>query len=121
MNLGDEHYIEKMRDRNCQKITNFYKTGIADAAHFLDDMPYDLAEGDPNIKDMTRAFKLTSEAKVRGVLEFLDILIPSISNQKIVVFAYHRKHLDSLEAYAKNKIGFKSYIRIDGSTCTEKR
>ena len=86
-----------MRHRNGQKTTNFYKTGIADAAHFLDDMTHDLAEGDPNIKDMTNAFKLTSEAKIKGVLEFLDILIPSVSDQKIVVFAYHRKHLDSLE------------------------
>lgn len=63
------------------------------------------------------AYRMTSEAKVEGVCEFLETLIDN--NVKFLVFAHHFTMLDALEDYAKKqKVG---YIRIDGKKSAEAR
>ena len=57
------------------------------------------------------AYRLTGEAKIDGIKEFMDTLIEN--NCKFIVFAHHQSVLDGLEDHVKKeKIG---YIRIDGS------
>lgn len=56
------------------------------------------------------AYKLTGEAKVAGITEFMETLIEN--NCKFIVFAHHLSVMDSLEDFvSKKKIG---YVRIDG-------
>jgi SWI/SNF-related matrix-associated actin-dependent regulator 1 of chromatin subfamily A len=66
---------------------------------------------------MSRAYKLTGQAKVRGVCEYVSYLLQS--DCKFIIFAHHLEILDSIEQQViKDKA---LYIRIDGSTSQERR
>ena len=63
------------------------------------------------------AYRLTGEAKMAGVCEFIETLADN--GAKFLVFAHHHSMIDALEQYViKEKIG---YIRIDGRITAEKR
>jgi SNF2 family DNA or RNA helicase len=70
-----------------------------------------------------KAFKLSGEAKIRGVIEYIDDLIES--NTKFLVFAHHLSVLDALDEHLAPRQANKSekfdYIRIDGQTKAETR
>jgi SWI/SNF-related matrix-associated actin-dependent regulator 1 of chromatin subfamily A len=62
-------------------------------------------------------FQETSKAKVKAVCEYVNDLLES--DKKFLVFAHHQSLLDEIENVCKeNNYG---YIRIDGSTNSEKR
>jgi SWI/SNF-related matrix-associated actin-dependent regulator 1 of chromatin subfamily A len=66
---------------------------------------------------MSRAYKLTGQAKVKGVCEYVAYLLQS--DCKFIIFAHHLEILDSIEQQViKDKA---LYIRIDGSTSQERR
>jgi SWI/SNF-related matrix-associated actin-dependent regulator of chromatin subfamily A-like protein 1 len=77
-----------------------------------------IAEADQNRDNpIMVAYRMTCEAKVDGVCEFLETLVEN--NVKFLVFAHHFTMLDALEDYAtKHKVG---YIRIDGKKSAEAR
>jgi len=63
------------------------------------------------------AYRLSGEAKLEGIRDFMDNLIEN--NCKFIVFAHHKSVMDGLEDYVKKqKVG---YIRIDGSTSVDAR
>ena len=85
----------------------------------------------------TKAYKLTGEAKIEVVCQYIDLLLEE--NQKFLIFAHHMTVLDAIEEYLcsnhkakessilynkdnnikKNKnLG---YIRIDGKTAKKQR
>jgi superfamily II DNA or RNA helicase/5-methylcytosine-specific restriction endonuclease McrA len=64
---------------------------------------------------LMRAYQLTSEAKMRGVKEYVESFLGS-SDDKVIVFAHHISMLDSIEeSLASNKKRIQ-WMRIDGST-----
>lgn len=66
---------------------------------------------------MTKAYKLTAQAKIKGVCEYVSYLIQS--DCKFLIFAHHLDMLDAIEQQVvKEKAKF---IRIDGSTPQERR
>jgi superfamily II DNA or RNA helicase len=66
---------------------------------------------------MTKAYKLTAQAKIKGVCEYVSYLIQS--DCKFLVFAHHLEMLDAIEQQVvKEKAKF---IRIDGSTSQDRR
>ena len=63
------------------------------------------------------AYRMTGEAKVDGIAEFLETLIEN--NCKFMVFAHHQSVMDALEAFVqKSKV---EYVRIDGKVGVEQR
>ena len=61
------------------------------------------------------AYRMTGEAKVDGITEFLETLIEN--NCKFMVFAHHQAVMDALEAFVqKSKV---EYVRIDGKVGVE--
>ena len=68
-------------------------------------------------KNIMVAYKLSGLSKIKGICEFLNILI---DNQlKFIVFAHHMELLSELENFIKQRKN--SYIRIDGSVPPAKR
>ena len=66
---------------------------------------------------MSKAYMLTSKAKIRGVAEYVSYLIQS--ECKFIIFAHHLEMLDAIqEQVIKESVKF---IRIDGSTTSENR
>ena len=66
---------------------------------------------------ITQAYTLTGEAKIKGIVNFIENLIKS--DTKFIVFAHHIKVMDAIEVFVKGE-GV-SYIRIDGSTDLKER
>ncbi len=63
------------------------------------------------------AYRLTGEAKVDGITEFMETLIEN--NCKFIVFAHHQSVMDSIEEFVKkSKVG---YVRIDGKVGIDQR
>ena len=66
------------------------------------------------------AYKLTGEAKIAGSIEFIQTLVEN--GQKILVFAHHINVLDAIQISLDKQRGIcPGYIRIDGSTDSDKR
>ena len=63
------------------------------------------------------AYRLTGEAKVKGVGEFLETLHEN--GAKFLVFAHHKSVLDELEKFLNSKKI--KHVRIDGKVSLEKR
>ena len=56
------------------------------------------------------AYRLTGEAKVKGVCEFIETL--SENGAKFLIFAHHRNVMDEIQSFLKQKkIG---HVHIDG-------
>ena len=63
------------------------------------------------------AYRLTGEAKVKGVCEFVETLYEN--GAKFLIFAHHTSVITELEKFVQSKkIG---YVRIDGKVSFEKR
>lgn len=62
-------------------------------------------------------YRLTGEAKVSGICEFMDNLLDN--ECKFLIFAHHKSVMDGIETFAKQKKV--EYIRIDGSVSIDKR
>ena len=63
------------------------------------------------------AYRLTGEAKVKGVCEFLETL--SENGAKFLIFAHHKTVIDEIQKYLQQKkIG---HVRIDGKVSQEAR
>jgi len=67
--------------------------------------------------EIMEAFKLTAEAKVGGVQDYIEYLLGN--DVKFLLFGHHMTMLDGVEERVKS-LGTK-YVRIDGSTPAEKR
>lgn len=66
---------------------------------------------------MSRAYSLTSKAKMKGVCDYVSYLIQS--DCKFIIFAHHLEMLDMIEEQTvREKV---KYIRIDGSTTQDQR
>jgi len=63
------------------------------------------------------AYKLTGQAKVEGIKEFMENLIDN--DVKFLLFAHHQAILDQYEEFCVKKAI--KYIRIDGSVPLDKR
>jgi len=63
------------------------------------------------------AYKLTGQAKVEGVKDFMETLIEN--DVKFLLFAHHISILDKYEEFCVKK-NIK-YIRIDGNTPLDRR
>ena len=63
------------------------------------------------------AYKLTGQAKVEGVKDFIENLIEN--GVKFLLFAHHQNILDKYEEFCVEKAI--QYIRIDGSVPLDKR
>ncbi|GIX61227.1 DNA helicase, putative [Babesia caballi] len=73
-------------------------------------------DGEPRAS-MQEVFRLTGEAKVKAVCEYISHLLQS--SVKFIIFAHHRSVLDAIEATLKQQSC--NYMRIDGSTSQSKR
>ena len=62
---------------------------------------------------------MTGEAKLVGVLDFMDTLIEN--NCKFIMFAHHQRVMDGIENFIKGKKEKIGYIRIDGSVNVDAR
>ena len=63
------------------------------------------------------AYRLTGEAKVKGVCEFIETLFDN--GAKFLIFAHHKAVIDELQKFLQQKkIG---HVRIDGKVTTENR
>jgi SNF2 family DNA or RNA helicase len=77
---------------------------------------------DPEEKQIVKAYKLSGEAKVEGIKEFIDTMIDN--EIKFILFAHHHVVMDGLEAHLKQRLAKSQkgggnrfdYIRIDGTT-----
>jgi hypothetical protein len=47
---------------------------------------------------------MTGEAKIKGVMEFLDNLFSTSSKTKFMLFAHHMSVMDELEQYLLKKL-----------------
>ncbi|AFZ81725.1 helicase family member protein [Theileria equi strain WA] len=68
-------------------------------------------------KSFQDIFRMTGEAKCKGVCQYIEHLIDT--NIKFLIFAHHMIVMDSIEDKLKEKGA--NYIRIDGSTSLDKR
>ena len=94
------------------------KGSSAPTSGFFDEYMSDLKEqSDNGIGSFMVAYRLSGEAKVKGVCEFIETL--SENGAKFLVFAHHKSVMDGLQDFCKQKkIG---HIRIDGKVSTEVR
>ena len=76
------------------------------------------ASGSEQRGAMLQYFRETSVVKAKAVCEFVNDLLES--DKKFLVFAHHQCMLDELENECCKKNNYE-YIRIDGSTSSEKR
>eukprot|EP00434_Breviolum_minutum_P004589 symbB.v1.2.004045.t1/scaffold228.1/size260974/14 len=70
--------------------------------------------------DLRTASELVMEAKKRCCADYVNEVINN-GIGKFLLFAHHRKMLDSLEAVLKERVGGGGYMRIDGSTPQRER
>ena len=56
---------------------------------------------DAEEKQLIKAYKLSGEAKVGGILEYLDTLLDSVD--KCILFAHHQNVLNAVESHFKQK------------------
>ena len=96
------------------------KGGGAPSAGFFDEYMNNLDDGsssDNGIGSFMVAYRLTGEAKVQGVCDFIETLTDN--GAKFLVFAHHKSVMDEIEKYLKHKkIG---NVRVDGTVKTEIR
>ena len=67
-----------------------------------------------------KAYKLSGEAKITGILEYLDMLLDS-PEVKFIIFAHHQAVLNAIEDHFKKKHTSLGFIRIDGNTKSSTR
>jgi len=71
----------------------FADTGKIETGKFMAELPRDLrseAMGEPEeSKNITQAYKMSGEAKLKGIKEFLDNLFTNTSKPKFIIFAHH--------------------------------
>lgn len=74
-----------------------------------------------NINDMNvfELLKKIASIKIKAINEYINNLLDEIEGEKILIFAHHKKILNSLEQTVKSK-NIK-YIKIDGSIQQNKR
>ena len=99
----------KKSDPTNHRLERFFeRTDMLDFDSYLEGASKAAADEDSSYM---QAYSLTAEAKVEGVVAFVDTLLQN--EVKTIVFAHHFSMLDALEAYAvKKNVGF---VRIDGS------
>jgi hypothetical protein len=81
---------------------------------------------DNDFQTVMKAYKLTGHAKLKGICEYISVLIKSkkkinkiLDECKFLIFAHHLNILDAIEEVVKkNDV---KYVRIDGSTKNEQR
>lgn len=101
----------------------FAETGKIETGNFMQEMPRDLMallNGDPEQKGVTQAYKMSGQAKLKGIKDFLENIIAN-QETKFILFAHHQDVLDSLEKFITKKMGTDSLIRIDGNTDAQVR
>ena len=74
---------------------------------------------DAEEKQIIKAYKLSGEAKITGILEYLDTLLETVD--KTILFAHHQAVLNAVENHFKSKHTSIGYMRIDGQTRGELR
>ena len=75
------------------------------------------AENDNGMGSFMVAYRLTGEAKVKGVCDFLETLYDN--GAKFLVFAHHKSVIDELQKFlTQKKVG---HVRIDGKVSQEAR
>ena len=109
INLSSEKIIEKFNELS-DSSTN------PNLVNFVnDENPED--ENDNLLNLFNKVYKLSAEAKVSGVKEYIHYLIEN--KCKFLIFAHHISMLDAIEEEVKKlKV---DYIRIDGKVKLEKR
>jgi len=73
-----------------------------------------ISSGGPEIME---CFRITAEAKIDGVTEYVDYLLSN--DLKFLIFAHHHVMLDAIEKKVNG--GGVNYIRIDGKTPAQAR
>lgn len=68
-------------------------------------------------ESLSKAYRLTGEAKVAGTIEFMEALFEA--EAKFLLFAHHQCVMDTYEDYIKKKNI--QYIRIDGKVDPKQR
>lgn len=71
---------------------------------------------DAEEKQIIKAYKLSGEAKINGIIEYLDTYFEAQEEEKCILFAHHQTVLNSIEDHLKTKRKSIGYIRIDGQT-----
>lgn len=71
------------------------------------------------LSEMKRVSHLVMQTKMRSCAEY--VTETTNNGGKMLVFAYHREMLDSLEAALKETLGASGYVRIDQKTPTHER
>ena len=74
---------------------------------------------DAEEKQIIKAYKLSGEAKIIGIIEYIDTLLDS--EEKFIMYAHHQVVLNAVEEHMKKKHAKVVYIRIDGQTSSEAR
>ena len=81
INFGSKHDREHLEQVILRRSNMFAETGRIETGKFLSEIPKDLRcqiEGDPEQKGIAQAFKMSGEAKIKGVKEFLDNIFISL-------------------------------------------
>lgn len=95
---------------------DYFQTKITDHMSYENYIDGEKAKAQEENGFMT-AFRLSGEAKCKGIRDFIETLIEN--NCKFLIFAHHISVMDNIEQYVQSqKVG---YIRIDGSTQVETR
>ena len=86
----------------------------------FDDYMSDMAsqsKGDSGIGGFMVAYRLSGEAKVKGVCEFVETLFDN--GAKFLIFAHHKSVIDEIQKFlTSKKIG---HVRIDGKVSQDAR
>ena len=69
---------------------------------------------------INKLYKLSGEAKVKSICQFLDDML-EYKSKKFVFFAHHRALIQAVEEHYQTKHKSKGYIKITGDTPSEKR
>ena len=69
---------------------------------------------DAEEKQVIKAYRLSGEAKINGIIEYLDTYFDAQEDEKCILFAHHQIVLNAIENHLKTRHKGMSYIRIDG-------
>ncbi|GBE58537.1 hypothetical protein BOVATA_000300 [Babesia ovata] len=113
-----EHVLHELPPKLRSKVPiELPKTFLKDCKRILAAMPKHADDDTENFSSMQEMFKMTGEAKAKGVCEYVVHMLRS--EVKFIVFAHHIFLMDAIEDTLREQKC--NYIRIDGSTPHNKR
>ena len=117
LDIENSHFAKKVQDLTSRWLSNSSMSSIEVQ---LGSLGRGSPSSDWGIQTM-ELWRLTSQAKLGSVKEYLADLLGGSSDQKLILFAHHKFMLEGLEEMLSKSLGPGAYIRIDGSVDSNKR